>query len=104
MGGRKEKSGRLFCQTPPELAPQNYATKIFETKQIDIEKSKYRRTGTGQGCAETSNSGVIQKPDNPFKGIKNPIPRNLDNYRKVIRKLVPNRIWSQRPIGLTVTS
>ena len=50
----------------------------------DIEKSKYRRTGTRRGCAGTTNPKGNRKPDNPFKGIRNPIPLNPDNPLKVI--------------------
>ena len=50
----------------------------------------------------TANPGVTQKPDNPPKRIRNPITRKLDNPLKGIRNLVPNRIRSQWPRGLTV--
>ena len=33
LGGRKEKYGGIFHQTPPNLDPQNYATNIFETNK-----------------------------------------------------------------------
>ena len=52
-------------------------------------------------CAGTTNPGGTQKPDNPLKGIQNPIPRNLDNPCKRILELVPNGIQSQWPRGLT---
>ena len=68
----------------------------------DIENSKDWRTGTGRGCAGTTNPGRTRKPDNPLKGIQNPIPWNLDNPRKGIRQLVPNKIRSQWPRMVTV--
>ena len=49
-----------------------------------------------------TNQGVTRKPDNPIKGIRDPIPRNPDNPLKGIWNLVPNVIWSHWWIGLTV--
>ena len=40
MVGRKGKTGRFFYQTPPDLAPLNYVTNIFEpTKKYKNEKT-----------------------------------------------------------------
>ena len=39
--------------------------------------------------AGTTNPGGTQKPDNPLKEIRNPIPRNPDNPLKRIHNLVP---------------
>ena len=50
----------------------------------------------------TTNTKGTQKPDNPLKGIRNKILQNLDNLHKGIQELVPNEIWIQCPIGLTV--
>ena len=61
--------------------------RYLKPKKKDIEKSKYRRTGTGRGCAGTSNPGVTRKPDNPIKGIWN---------------LVRNGTWNRWMRGLTV--
>ena len=47
---------------------------------------------------------LIQKPDNPLKGIRNQIIWNPDNSLKGIRDLVQNRTRSQWPRGLTVPS
>ena len=69
-----------------------------------IEKSKDGRIGIGIGCAVSIHPGVTQKPDNTPKGIRNPIPRDLYNLLKVIWNLVTNRIRSQCPIGLTITT
>ena len=44
-----------------------------------IENSKDRQTGTRRGCAGTINPKGTRKPDNPLKGIRNPIPWNRDN-------------------------
>ena len=44
-----------------------------------MENSKDRQTGTRRMCAGTNNPGGTRKPDNPFKGIRNPIPRNPNN-------------------------
>ena len=44
-----------------------------------IENSKDQRTGTGRGCAGTTNPWGTRKPDNPLEGIRNPIIWNLDN-------------------------
>ena len=52
--------------------------------------------------AGTTNNGVTRKPDNPLKGIHNPIPQNQDNSLEGIRNLVPTEICSQWPRGLTV--
>ena len=68
----------------------------------DIENSKDRKTGTGRGCSVTNNPRETQKPDNPLKGIRNPIPQNLDSPLKVIQNLVPNGIRGQWSRGLTV--
>ena len=68
----------------------------------DIENSKYRRTGTGRGCAGTTNTGRTRKLDNPLKGIRNPIPKDQDNPLKGIRDLVQNGTQSQWPRGLTI--
>ena len=50
-----------------------------------IEKSKDRKNGTVRGCAGTANPRGTRKPENPLKGIRNPIPRNPDNPLKGIR-------------------
>ena len=42
--------------------------------------------------AGTTNPGGTRKPDNPLKGIRNPIPWDPDNYLKGIRDIVPNGI------------
>ena len=60
------------------------ATKIY------IENSKYQRIRTGRGCAGTTNPGKTRKPDNPLKGIRNPIPQDPDNPLKGIRDLLQN--------------
>ena len=82
MGIGKEKYGGLCHKTPPNMAPRNYETKIFETN-----KKRHRKIKTGELKLE---EGAIElpitvwKPDNPLKRSQN---------------LVPNRIWSQCPIG-----
>ena len=43
----------------------------------------------------TTNPGGNRKPDNPLKGIRDPIPRNPDNPHKIIWNLVPNRTRNQ---------
>ena len=68
----------------------------------DIENPKYRQTGTGRGCAGTNNPGGTQKPDNPLKAIRNPIPQKPDNLIKAIRGLVQNGTHIQWPRGLIV--
>ena len=68
----------------------------------DIKNPKDRRIGTGRGCAGTTNPGIIQKPNNPLKEIRNPIPWKPDNPITEIWALEPNGIRSQWPIGLTV--
>ena len=67
----------------------------------DIENSKYQQTRTGRGFDEATNPGATQKPDNPLKGTRNPIPQKPDNILKGIRDLVPNGIRSQWLRGLT---
>ena len=54
----------------------------------DIENSKDRQTGTRRGCAGIINPGGTRKPDNPLKGIWNPIPQDPDNALKGIGDLV----------------
>ena len=68
----------------------------------DIEKPKDSRTGTGRVCAGTNNPGVNRKIDNPLKRTHNPITWKPENPIKGIWNLVPNEIWSQRKIGLTI--
>ena len=51
--------------------------------------------------AGTTNPWVTRKPDNPLKGIRNPIPRKPDNPLKGIWNRVPNLIQSQWTRGLT---
>ena len=67
-----------------------------------IENSKYRRTGTGRGCAGTTNPGRTRKQGNPLKGIRDQIPQDPDNPLKGIRYLVQNGTRIQWPIGLTI--
>ena len=67
-----------------------------------IENSKDRQTGTGRGFAGTTNLGGTRKPNNPLKGIRNPIPQNPDNPLKVIQDLLQNGTQIQWPRGLTV--
>ena len=74
----------------------------MSNKKIDIENSKDRRNGTGRGCAETTNPGGTRKPDNPLKGIQNPIPWNPDNPLKGIRDQLQNGTRSHWPRGLTI--
>ena len=57
MGGRKEKHSRLFYQTPPNLAPQNYGTKIFETNKKYTENSNTGKLEPGEGKMELSTPG-----------------------------------------------
>ena len=52
----------------------------------------------------TTNPGVTWKPDNPLKGIRNPIPQNPDNPLKEIQYLVQNGTWRQWPRGLTIST
>ena len=51
-----------------------------------------------------NNPGITQKPDNPLKVIRNPIPRNLDNTLKGTRDLLKNGTQIQWPRGLTVAT
>ena len=68
----------------------------------DTLNIKERKTGTGRGCAGTTNPRGTWIPDDHLKGIRNTIPRNLDNPLEEIRDIVPKGIRSQWPIGLTV--
>ena len=77
---------------------------IKATTKKDMENSKDRRTGTGRGCAGTTNPGVTQKPYNPLNVIRKPIPWNPDNPLKGIQDLVKNRTRIQCPIGLTISN
>ena len=54
--------------------------------------------------AGTTNPGGTRKPDNPLKGIQNPIPQNPDNPHKGIRYLVQNKTRIQWPRGLNVAT
>ena len=67
-----------------------------------IENSKDQQTGTVRGCARTTNTGGTRKPDNPFKEIRNPIPRSPDIPLKRIWDLVPNGTHSQWLRELTI--
>ena len=50
----------------------------------------------------STNPRGTRRPDNPLKGIRNPIAWNLDNPCKGIQEIITNRIRSQWPRGLTV--
>ena len=52
--------------------------------------------------AGTTNPRGTRKPDNPLKGIRNPIPRDPDNPLKGIRDLVQNGTRNQWLRGLTI--
>ena len=83
----------------------NYGTmrpRYVKATKKEIENSKNRKTGTGIGCTGTSNPEGTQKPDNPLKGIRNPISRNPDNTLNGIQYLVQNGTWSQWLSGLPV--
>ena len=84
------------------MAPYINEIQIFQSNQKYIENSNDQRTGTGRGCDVTTNPRRTQKPDNPLKGIWNPIPQDLDNPLKIIHDIVQNRTRSQWPIGLTI--
>ena len=56
--------------------------KYVKVTKKDIKYSKDQQTGTGRGFVGTNNPGRTQKPDNPLKGIWNPIPQNTDNPLK----------------------
>ena len=73
-------------------------------QQKKIKKSKDQRTGTVRGCFGTTNTRVTRKPDNPPKGILNPIPQDPDNPLKGIRDMVQNGTQSQWPRGLTIST
>ena len=59
MGRRKEKLGILFHQTSPDLAPQNYATNIFETNKKRQRKlkglAKWNQTRVCWNCQPRGN-------------------------------------------------
>ena len=78
--------------------------RYVKASQKDTENAKDRWTETWRGCDVTTNNGGTWKVDNPLKGMRNSIPRNLDNHRKGIRELVSNGIRSQWPRGSTVTT
>ena len=52
----------------------------MSNKKIDIENSKYRRNGTGRGCAETTKPGGTRKPDNPLKGIRDQLQNGTRSH------------------------
>ena len=54
--------------------------------------------------AGTNNPGGTQKPYNPLKGIRIPIPQDPDNLLKGIQYLVKNGTRSQWPRGFTITT
>ena len=58
--------------------------------------------GTGRGSDGTTTPKVTWKLDNPLKGIRNPIPCKPDIFLKGIYNILPTRIQSQWPKGLTV--
>ena len=53
--------------------------KILKPTQKYIVNLEDRKTGTGQGSAETNNFGVTQKTDNTLKGIWNLVPNETHN-------------------------
>ena len=101
----RNKTQRIMSQKHhPIWHHRTMRLRYVKPTQKDTENSKYRQTGTIRGCAGARNPRRNRKPDNSLKGIWNIIPRNLDNPRKGIRELVPNRILIQWPIGLTVST
>ena len=84
----------------------DYVTKHQPIWHHIIMRPRYvkstQRNGTGRGCVGTTNPGGTRKPENRIKGTRNTTPLNLDNPRKEIWGLVPNRIRSQWPIGLNL--
>ena len=60
--------------------------------------------GPGEGALELPIPGGTRKPDNPLKGIRNPIPQDPDNPLKEIQDLVQNGTWRQWPRGLTIST
>ena len=70
------------------MSPQSNETQVCQSNKKDIEDSKDRQTGTGRGCAGTTNPRGTRKTDNPLKKNRDPIPRNPDNHLKGIWYLV----------------
>ena len=58
--------------------------------------------GPVEGVLELPTPGESVNRITPLKGIRNPIPQELDNPLKGIRYLVQNRTRSQWPRGLTI--
>ena len=77
-------------------------SRYFKATKKDIKYSKCRKTGTVRECDGTTNPGGTRKPNNPLKGICNPISRNPDNPIKVIQDLVQNETRSHWPREFTV--
>ena len=63
---------------------------VFKPTLIDIENARDHRTGSMLERARTSNHGATQKPDNPFKGVRN-IVSNINRNQ-----------WSCRLAVLTI--
>ena len=101
---RTEKSGWILHKTQPYLAPQNNAPAILKLIQKDVVKSKNWKTGTVWVCAETSNTRVTRKPDNPLKGILNLAPNRTHNQylcKLVVLTFMWNINMSSQPFSRT---
>ena len=102
LGRGKEKPVRLCHKTPPDMAHRAMRPRYVKETKKDTENSKGWQNRTGRGCAGTNNTGVTRTPNNTLKGIRNPIPQDLNNPLKGIRYLVQNGTRSHWPRGLSI--
>ena len=99
---RKKNPADYVAKHHPIWYHRTMIPRYVKAIKKDIENSKDWRTGTGRGCAGTTNTRGTVKPYNTLKGIRDPIPQNPDNPLKVIQYIVPKAIRSQWSIGLTI--
>ena len=69
-----------------------YSVFLKSTRKISHQNSVASKTilNNTKECAGTTNTGGSQKPYNPLKGRRNPIPQKPDNSLKGIQDILQN--------------
>ena len=86
-GEDRKKLADYLTKHHPICQHRTMRSRILKPTQKYTENPKYRRTGSGWGCAGTSNLGVTRK---------------LDNTLNRIRNIAPNGTQNQWPYGLSM--
>ena len=111
-----QKKGNEILSLPEKYQSDDELVSIMEQRVSELQEEQFfakrkleheisflkNLTKERDSTAGTINPGGTRKPENPLKGILNPITWNLDNPLKGIWDLLPNRIRSQWARGLTI--